>query len=420
MRVVVNHNQLEGTVTAPSSKSSMQRAVAAALMADGESVLWNPSFADDCISAINMAECLGAKVQKFNNRVVIEGGFNPVCNELDCGESGLGVRMFSALASLADQEIFFNGKGTILNRPMNMIVSTLEQLGVRVNTTEGRLPLSVSGPLKGGLAYVDGSKSSQFLTGLLMALPSVLDDTSLIINNLNSKPYIDLTIDILNKFNIEVENLEYKKINIKGRQKFRPINYIVEEDWSGVAFLAVGGALGNGITVKGVSKESVQADKIILDILSRAGASIKWTKDSFTVLGSGLKSFRTDITDCPDLAPPLVALAAFCDGTSVLTGTSRLIDKESDRASTLKMEFEKLGVEIKVDLNSIEIRGGDKTRSAVCNSHGDHRIAMALAIAGTQTEGTVEIIDAECINKSYPSFYEDIAGIGANIEILKD
>lgn len=417
MKVKVKPSVISGSVNAPSSKSSMQRAVAAALLAEGKSVLLNPSLAEDSLAAINMAECLGAQVTMLSDRVEIEGGFSPVRRLLNCGESGLGVRMFSAIASLDSSTIDITGSGTIMNRPMDMVIDTLGKLGVKVSSNNGKLPLTVTGPLRGAKTEVDGSVSSQFLTGLLVALPLVDQDSEIIVNSLKSKPYIDLTIEVLRIFGVDIVNENYERFIVKGGQRYIPRTYSVEEDWSGIAFLAVAGALGKGVSINGVSNSSAQADREIINILKRAGATVTLNKNSLRVEGAVLQSFEADITDCPDLAPPLVALASFCRGKSVINGASRLVTKESNRAETLIDEFSKLGVIIDMIDDALLVTGNEIVKGAQCTSHGDHRIAMAVAVAALRADGDVVIDRADAINKSYPQFYKDLALLGANIEI---
>ena len=197
-----------------------------------------------------MAECLGAFFDISEEKIEVKGGFNPSCKTLNGGESGLGIRMFSAIASLSEKELEFNGTGSILNRPMDMLQQTLESLGVNVTTSNGKLPLKIKGPLKGGKAKVDGSVSSQFLTGLLFALPLAENDSVLEISNLKSKPYIDLTLDVLKKFGISIENKGYKKFIIPKKQKYIATEYKVEGDWSGASFLAVLGAISGKVIIR--------------------------------------------------------------------------------------------------------------------------------------------------------------------------
>lgn len=418
MKVRIHPSQASGKVVSQASKSSMQRAVVAALLANGTSTLTNITYSDDSVSALRMAECMGAKVERGDDLVRIKGGLNPVCSELNCGESGLGVRMFSAISSLCDNEIVLSGSGSIQRRPMYMIEDALRKLGVKVESSNGFLPVRIQGPLKGGRINIDGSASSQFISGLLFALPLVDDDSVLLIDSLKSKPYIDLSISVLKSFGIEIIVRDYREIHIRGKQQYHPAEYRIEEDWSGISFLAVLGAISGQLTIQELSLESVQADKAIVDALKMAGALLETGLNELSVAPGKLKPFEFDITDCPDLAPPLAALAAFCKGKSVLRGTDRLINKESNRSQALKSEFYKLGVEINVLDNIVEIIGGGKIKPATVFSYKDHRIAMALAIVASRAEGPVTISGAEAVSKSYPGFYDDLSRLGIAVELI--
>lgn len=414
----INPSDISGSIYSRPSKSSMQRAVAASLLCDGLSLISNISESADSLSALKMAECLGATIHRDGDTLRIIGGLKPVCHELNCGESGLGVRLFSAIASLCEEEIALTGSGSVLKRPMGMIEDSLRILGAKVESSSGYLPLKIRGPIRGGRLEIDGSLSSQLISGLLFALPLLDEDSSLVIDSLKSKPYIDLTINVLESFGIKIENRNYREIYIKGGQEYLPSIYRVEEDWSGISFIAVLGAISGRVTVKGLSLTSVQSDRIIIDFLSKAGAKIITRDNEITVSPGKLKPFEFDISDCPDLAPPLTALAAYCKGKSVLKGTARLAAKESNRSETLKKEFAKLGVEIDIREDSMEIHGKNKILPAEVDSHSDHRIAMALAVAAAGAEGQVIINGSEAVSKSYPGFFDDMAKLGLDLELI--
>jgi 3-phosphoshikimate 1-carboxyvinyltransferase len=417
MKAAIVKSEVVGEVKAPSSKSSMQRAVAAALLAPGETRIINPSSCDDCRSALAMAECLGARIKQTNEEILITGGYKPTCSTLDCGESGLGVRMFSALAALHSEKIRLTGSGSIMNRPMSMLEEALPSLGASVILNKGRLPADITGPMTGGTVYIDGSLSSQLLTGLLITLPVIENDSTVIVNNLKSKPYIDLTIDVMQKFGIEIHNEDYTRFIIPGRQEYVPTDYRVEGDWSGAAFPLVLGAIHGYVRLNGISQLSTQADRVILDALRLAGAEVTAARDHVEISCTDLVSFEFNITDCPDLAPPLVALAANCKGTTIISGIERLRAKESDRAATLLSEFSKIGVDISVYGESMHVKGSEDLRFATVDSHGDHRIAMALAVAGTKSAFGLVIEGADAINKSYPGFFEDLKKLGGKVTI---
>lgn len=415
MERAVEPSFVSGLVKAPPSKSMTQRAIAAAMLADGETRIINPSYCDDCLAAMSIAVGMGAKVEPGIDEMKITGCRGLREKKLNCGESGLAIRMFSPVAALYPEEITISGAGSLKNRPMSMISDALEQFGVRCLTTGGFLPLTIKGPVKGGNCEIDGSVSSQLLTGLLMALPAAAGDSVVKVRNLKSRPYIDMTISILQAFGIEVINENYEVFKIKGRQKFISGEYVVEGDWSGAAFLLVAGAVGGRVEVQGLNPESRQSDRKILDALKMAGADIKLLNGSLSVSKSDLKAFEFDATDSPDLFPPLVTLAAYCKGTSSIKGASRLVHKESDRASALIDEFGKMGISVEKNDDSLIVKGGEIKGSRVA-SHEDHRIAMAEAVAALGAKGKVFIKDSHCIAKSYPDFFNDLKRLGATVD----
>lgn len=414
MQRLVKPSVISGSVTAPSSKSMTQRAIAAALLAEGHSIIRNPSYCNDSLAALGIAKKLGADVEKRPTEILIKGSNDLKDNQLTCGESGLAVRMFTPIASIHPAEIHITGEGSLLKRPIDMIEDALLQLGVKCTTQNGLLPLTIHGPLKGGDAHIDGSVSSQLLTGLLMALPRAKEDSTIHVDKLKSKPYIDMTIQILEDFGIEIENHNYEYFNIQGNQDYEPRDYTVEGDWSGAAFLLVAGAINGQLKIKGLRIDSKQSDIKILDALKDAGAIIQIDSSFISIEKSILRAFSFDATECPDLFPPLAVLAAYCNGISEIKGVERLSHKESDRAMALQTEFRKMGIQIEIDNNTMKIHGGP-IQSAVVESHNDHRIAMAAAIAALSAEGDITINQSNCVAKSYPEFFKDIKSIGGII-----
>ena len=405
---------VKGIIAPPSSKSYAQRAIALALLSQGRSILRNIEFCKDTRSALSCIESLGAKVEHLDECILaIEGGLNPRSNTLHVGESGLATRLFTPIASLWHESLTIQGEGTLLHRPMLMMIEPLRALGVKVRDGGGFLPIEVQGPIHGGEVEVDGSISSQFITGLLLSLPLAEEDTTLKVDSPVSTPYIDMTIDTARLFGIEIMHKEgdYTEFFIEGGQKYTPADISIEGDWSGASTILVAGAIAGEVTVKNISTLSKQADTAIIRALERAGAGIVIEHDSVTVSKRPLKAFNFDATNCPDLFPALAALAAACEGVSTIIGTNRLRHKESDRAETLRQEYEKLGIEIDIDEEDVmKIRGG-KISPASVYSHGDHRIAMSLAVSALRCDGQVVIREAECVEKSYPTFFEDLESI---------
>jgi 3-phosphoshikimate 1-carboxyvinyltransferase len=296
---------------------------------------------------------------------------------------------------------------------MHMMIEPLRELGVEVRDGGGYLPIEVCGPIHGGKLTVDGSISSQFITGLLLALPMAQEDTTLKVTNPVSTPYIDMTIDTARRFGVEIMHNEghYSEFFIEGKQHYQAIDLNVEGDWSGAASILVAGAVAGEVTVKNISTLSKQADTAICHALERAGAGIIIEQDSITVSHRPLRAFEFDATNSPDLFPALAALAAAAEGESIIIGTNRLRHKESDRAETIRKEYEKLGIEVDIsEPNIMKIYGGE-IHPAEVFSHDDHRIAMSLAISALRCKGEVKITSAECVEKSYPTFFDDLESI---------
>jgi 3-phosphoshikimate 1-carboxyvinyltransferase len=414
MESVIVPSELRGNVKAPPSKSMTQRAIAAALLADGESIITNPSSCDDSLAAMSIASGLGAVVRTEGNELRIKGSGELRENKLHCGESGLAIRMFSPIAALYDSEIIMTGTGSLAKRPMSMIEEALRQFDVSCTSEGGYLPLTIRGPLRGGYCEIDGSVSSQLLTGLLMALPLADKDSEIKVLNLKSKPYIDMTLQVLERFGIRIDRTEYTRFRIEGNQRYCSQKFEVEGDWSGGAFLLVGGAINGEITVNGLRPDSFQSDKAILTVLDNVGARVSIRDNSIGISRSDLKPFLFDATESPDLFPPLVALASYCKGISSIKGVSRLVHKESDRASALAAEFGKMNISIELIDDTMFVTGGKVTGGQV-DSHGDHRIAMAAAIAALGASGRISIRASHCVNKSYPDFFEDLRHLGTMV-----
>ena len=410
----VSAGSIRGTIAPPSSKSYAQRAIALALLAEGRSILRNIEFCKDTRSALKCIEALGAKVEYIDDSTIaIEGGLKPQSSTLNVGESGLATRLFTPIASLNPTPITIEGEGTLLYRPMTMMIEPLRQLGVQVRDGGGFLPIEVQGPMHGGDITVDGSVSSQFITGLLLALPLAQEDTTLHVTSPVSIPYIDMTIETARLFGVEIMHNEgdYTQFFIEGRQQYTPADISIEGDWSGAATLLVAGAIAGEVTVKNISTLSKQADTAICHALERAGAGLIIEQDSITVSKRKLRGFEFDATNAPDLFPALAALAAAAEGESVIIGTDRLRHKESDRAETICHEYEKLGIEVDIsEKNIMRIRGGEILPTTTF-SHNDHRIAMSIAISALRCQGEVVIENAECVEKSYPTFFEDLESI---------
>ncbi len=408
----------------PASKSSMQRACAAALLHRGTTHIKNAGHSNDDKASLNIIRQLGAKIIPGDSEITISSGGFPAHEMLqpsviNCGESGLSFRMFAPIAALSSVEIMLSGEGSLLKRRMDFFDDVLPGLNVKINSNKGFLPLQITGPLIPADITIDGSLSSQFLTGLLFALgASVKDRVVISVTGLKSKPYIDLTLDVMKHFGYVISHDNYERflIEVKKDPISNPVSYTVEGDWSSASFLLVAAAISGSVNLTGLSIHSAQADKAILTVLQNCGADVE-ISEKIRVRKKELKPFEFDATHCPDLFPPLVALAAYCTGTSAIKGIHRLAAKESNRAETLQHVFSSMGIAISFQDDEMIIKGGTPLRSANVSSHHDHRIAMAAAVAALGAEAGIIINHAEAINKSYPGFYTDLKNAGADLEI---
>ncbi len=427
---------VRGEAAAPASKSSMQRAILCAALAtgDAESILRRPSDCADSRAAAALVKSLGAGAEWHPDCLAVRGGILACAaagqkRQLSCGESGFLMRTFAPIACLCAGETQLLAEGSLARRPVSMLEAPLRALGARCETAQGLPPVNLCGPLRGGSIEVDASTSSQFLTGLLIALPLADSDSVLRVPHLVSQGYIDLTIDTMRGFGVEItRSADFSRFDIKGRQCYHPADFLVEADWSGGAFLLVAAAIagargtcgdardgcaGGALRVEGLDPCSKQPDRAVLDALSLAGAAVEqggsWIAVAPPRGRTLLKSFDFDATDCPDLFPPLVCLAASAEGTSRIKGARRLKNKESDRAAALAAEFGNMGITVRVDDDTMSVEGsGGHIRGGHIDARGDHRIAMAGAVTALASAEGVEIEGAECVSKSWPSFFEDL------------
>ena len=437
MVAIVHPSKLSGSQIAPASKSSMQRACAAALIHIGKTIIHNPGHSNDDLAALDVIQKLGAIVEterlvnekgNMGSIVVNSNGVKPIGPSMNCGESGLGIRMFTPIAALSNELISIEGKGSLVKRPMHFFDEILPKVGVKVQSQKGFLPIQIQGPLVPANITIDGSLSSQFLTGMLMAYAATeKQNIEIKVIDLKSKPYIDLTLAVLNSFGWKVEHTNYESFRFLAHAPLKSvIEYTVEGDWSGAAFLLVAGAIAGPIKVKGLHLNSTQADKKIMQALISAKATMKQEEDGILIgpladnsnnYSNGLLAFEFDATDCPDLFPPLVALASVCNGITKIKGVSRLAHKESDRGLTLQTEFAKMGIQIHLVGDEMLIHGGTIIQSATVFSQHDHRIAMACGVAALVANGPIEITEAEAINKSYTDFFTHLQELGAKVDI---
>jgi len=426
VKVTVQPSRLGGTLLVPASKSVMQRACAAALLAKGDTLLGNPGTSADAEAALAVIAAMGATVRKQEDHILIGSSGLQIERPLtvDCGESGLSIRMFTPIAACSSQPVTMTGKGSLVNRPMDFFDKVLPSLGVVVCTTEGKLPIGIQGPLRPGNLRIDGSLSSQFLTGLLFAYAAAgAQDVSIYVEGLVSKPYIDLTLSVMRSFglsfpaNKNYQEFYFNPATVAGGNDNSPRTFWVEADWSSASFLLVAGVLAGPLHLRGLDLGSCQSDRAILRALDAAEVAYAVEAKGIVVHPATPRAFYFDATECPDLFPPLVALAAYAKGETILVGANRLLHKESNRAQTLMQEFAKMGVAILHDEDRLIVKGTGSVQGAAVAACGDHRIAMALAVAALAASGSTEISGAEAIKKSYPSFFADLSSLGASVSL---
>ncbi len=416
MNITIQPQLFNKKIIAPPSKSYLQRAIAMACFSDKPCTILGYESSNDVDAAIGVARNLGKQVVINGNHLIISGKID-VTKKLtvNMSESGLCTRMFSPLlASIAEKPITINGEGSLLNRPMNKVVDLLTQLGCDITSSNGYLPITIhsKASFNDQIIELDASDSSQLLTGLLMAISVSKEKSYPTVNvfNLVSKPYIDITIEVVEQFGMVIHNEEYRQFTFHKNSVSKSSTITSEGDWSGAAFLLVAGAIAGKVSVLGLNVHSAQSDRAILSVLEQCGAQLSKNDEFITCDKGNLQAFHFDASDCPDLFPPLAALASQCRGKSIIVGANRLKHKESDRANTIKTVLNQLGIEVILEDNEMHIIGGTINGGTV-SSHNDHRIAMMAAVMGLVASSTITIEDAEAINKSYPKFYEDL-GIG--------
>ena len=404
----------------PPSKSLAHRAILAACMAEGTSVIRNVALSEDIEATLNVGQAMGADIKRTMESdkrytLSIQGGRRCAMPTMDCGESGSTLRFAIPLALVHCGGGAFHGRGRLGQRPLTPYEELCRAQGIPWDADEAGLPLTLKGTMRSGAFSVRGDISSQFITGYLMALPMLDGDSMIKIEGtLESRPYVDLTLDILRRYGIKIIEPDAQSFVIAGGQHYRATEYTVEGDWSQAAFLMVMGALGEEVTLKGMSRDSRQGDAIMVDVLRRMGADMHWDGNELTVKKSTLKAVSVDLTHCPDLAPPIAAACAAAEGISMLYGIKRLRLKESDRVASISAALDAVGCHVTSEEDSMSIIGGGICGGEI-HAMGDHRIAMMAAVLSTVCTEPVGIIGAEAVKKSWPNFWEDFETLGGMI-----
>jgi len=413
MKKVIQPGKRFGTIAIPASKSDGQRALLASALAKGESKLINLGESKDELAMLSAIKNLGAKVKQLDESTFVVKGIQtfPKEAELNMGESGLGIRLITSVCAAHQGVFMVYGKGSLERRPLTFFEETLPLFNAGISSNNGLIPLEIEGPMTGSTVEMDGSQSSQYISGMMMALPLLKDDSRIHVTNLNSLPYLQMTLDTLNKFGIEVSHQNYEDFIIRGNQNYISTTYSIESDWSSASYWLIASALGYNIQLTGLSMTSLQADKNILEAFEAANCLVEFRENKIRINGKNRKPFKFDATHCPDLFPALATFASLCDGKSEIKGVSRLTHKESNRGIVLQEEFANIGVVIILDGDIMHIHGKNSIEGGKVNSHNDHRIAMCFAIAGLFSDDEIEINGAEAVAKSYPTFWVDLEGL---------
>lgn len=413
-------DKLKGEVNIPPSKSIAHRAVICASLSVGRSIIDNIDLSDDIRATIEGMRAFGAKIEIEKNKLIIDGikDFKKRDRLIDCNESGSTLRFLVPIGCLFEGENNFIGRGNLGKRPLNTFYRIFDKIGIKYSYKEDILDLKVNGKLMPGEFNVRGDVSSQFITGLLFALPMLDGDSKInITTNMESKGYIDLTISAMKDFGVEIINNNYKEFIIRGNQKYKEKNYRVEGDYSSGTFFLCANAIGNRVVCKDLLKDSLQGDRGVVDILARMGVDLKIDKDKIEGFSEGTKSIIIDASEVPDAIPALSVVAALSKGETKIINGKRLRIKECDRLSAVNLELSKLGAKIIEKEDGLIIEGVEEFKGGVeVWSHKDHRIAMMLAIAGTRCKNPIVIKDIECVSKSYPNFFNDFKMLGGRVE----
>jgi 3-phosphoshikimate 1-carboxyvinyltransferase len=413
-------SEIKGEITTPPSKSFSHRALICAALSKGKSVIKNVILSEDINATIDSLKHLGAKFEIDGTTITVHGKkrFKYSGEEVNCNESGSTIRFLIPIFSLTNKRVIFVGKDSLINRPFDVYKEIFIEDNNYFNQTIKQI--EIEGSIKARKYYLPGNISSQFFSGLLFSLPLLEDDSYVYYTTtLESKSYIDLTIEMLKEFNIEIKEVKNGYF-IRGNQTYKPTTYSVEGDYSQAAFHLVAGVINGHVKVNNLSHESSQGDKEIIEIIKRMKGKVVFTENGYTTEKTQTYGTTIDISNCPDLAPIVALLGSLSKGVTTIKNIERLRLKESDRVESTVCTLSKLGATIKVENNEIIIHGKTSLLGGVTvDSYNDHRIAMMVSVAATVCEQEISLLRPLAINKSYPTFFSDYKKIGGKY-IVKD
>ena len=394
--------------------------VIAASLSEGTSKIFNPLISDDTQATLDAVESLGAEAEIHENCWTIHGheSIKTPKYPIDCRESGSTLRFMIPVAALASGASKFLFGASFARRPVEPLLESLKELGVDSNVQNDSSVVVCGGGIKGGKTFIRGDVSSQFISGLLFACPKASQDTDITVSTpLESKGYVEMTLEVLDKYGFQgAVTSDLSGLWIPSNQNFVPCDSVVPGDFSSAAFLFAAAAVTQSqITVNQLMYQTAQGDRAILQILKDMGAEVKVNEDSVEVQGKSLVGVDIDARDIPDLVPVCAVLACYANGASKIFNAQRLRFKESDRLASISAELKKMGADIKVNEDGLTINGGRTLFGTTINPHNDHRIAMSGAVAALGAKGETKIQNVECINKSYPQFFNDLRALGGNV-----
>lgn len=419
--VKITPTKLKGVVQVPPSKSLAHRAIICASLAKGVSRIDNIEYSKDIQATIKAMKSLGTKIEEFENYLIIDGSttFTKQNSEIDCEESGSTLRFMVPISIVEENKVHFIGCGNLGKRPLDTFYEIFDRQNIGYMYKKDILDLYVIGKLKPDHYMIPGNISSQFITGLLFALPLLKGDSIIEITSpLESKGYIDLTLQMLSQYGIKIINNDYKSFVVMGNQEYQAHDYRVEADFSQAAFYLVAGAIGNDVVLTDLNLNSLQGDKATLSILETMGAKTNVVSDGIKVTGENLSATQVDASQCPDVIPVVSVALALAQGKSEVINAKRLRIKECDRITATSSQINELSGMVQELPEGMIIDGVNEFNGGNCSSFADHRIAMMLAIAATRCSQPIIIDNMECVEKSYPSFWEDYQSLGGIIDVI--
>ncbi len=413
MKIVKKIKNSDVEITAPPSKAHTLRALIIGSLAQGTTVIKNPLLGEDQRNVLDCLKKLGVKTGLTTCKIIVEGAggkYSPMENELNVGESGVGMNFLCSAANLADKPVIIAGSKRLMERPIGEVINGMRQLGCKIDylDKDSFPPVKIyGGAIKGGAASIKGSKTSQYFSSIAISSPYAQTDVTLnCTDEMTERPYFDISLQMMSEFGVNAVNKNYRQITIPNGKKYCAREMTIEGDYSSASFFFLAGAICKSkVTVGGLRTDTKQGDKAFLNLIDKMGCKVSDAKDKICVQGAELIAIEQDMSNIPDLVPPMAIAAAFAKGKSRLTNIGHLRHKECDRLAVMASELNKMGVSAECNEDSLIIEGTKQAKGAKIDPHNDHRIAMSFAVAGLAV-GDQIIKDESCVAKSFPDFWE--------------